>query len=208
MTSIPLSPPLEIYLFGEVPLDDVLRLQRRLVYEAGESGGGSLVLCEHPPSISVGRWGSWGHIRADFDQLKAAGIPVRWVNRGGGCAYHVPGQLATYVIVPLPLIGLNVCEYVNALQRAIVACLADFDLEGTLSPPTPGVFFGNARVATVGVAVSRWVAYYGFTLNVGPYLEPFRSLLCEPGPNGGPLRQTSMEARRQRPRRWRKSRKA
>ncbi len=199
MSPIIPAPPLEIYLLSEVALDDVLRLQRRLVYEAGESGGGALVLCEHSPSISVGRLGSWGHIRADFEELRAAGIPVRWVNRGGGCVYHMPGQLAAYVILPLPLIGLNVREYVEALQRSILGCLADFDIEGILSARVPGIFLGDARVASLGIAVSRWVAYHGFTLNVGPYLEPFRSLLREPGPHDAPLRQTSMEARRQRP---------
>lgn len=193
------APPLEIYLLGEVSLDEILRLQRRLVYEAGESGGGSLILCEHPPSITVGRLGSWSHIQADFQELQKARIPVRWVNRGGGCVYHGPGQIAAYTILPLPLVRLNVREYVASLERAVLGCLTDFGLEGRVSPKVPGVFLGDARVASVGIAVSRWIGYHGFTLNVGPYLGPFRSLFREPGQEGGWLRQTSMEARRQRP---------
>ncbi len=61
----------------------------------------------------------------------------------------------------------------------------------------PGVFSGTARIATVGIAVNRWIAYHGLTLNVGPYLELF-DLLDEPGIGRASLRQTSMESRRQR----------
>ena len=61
----------------------------------------------------------------------------------------------------------------------------------------PGVFLGQARVASVGVAVNRWIAYHGLTLNVGPFLDLF-DLLDEPGIGSAALRQTSMESRRQR----------
>jgi len=61
----------------------------------------------------------------------------------------------------------------------------------------PGVFLGQARVASVGVAVNRWIAYHGLTLNVGPFLDLF-DLLDEPGIGSASMRQTSMESRRQR----------
>jgi lipoyl(octanoyl) transferase len=75
--------------------------------------------------------------------------------------------------------------------------LGEFDLSGTLRPDLPGVFSGQARIATVGVAVNRWIAYHGLTLNVGPYLGLF-DVLDEPGIGNLPLRYTSMESRRQR----------
>jgi lipoyl(octanoyl) transferase len=193
------SPPLEVFLLGLVDFEAVQRLQRRLVYELGEGGGGgALVLCEHPPTISVGRSGSWAHIRAADDELRERGIRVHWVNRGGGCVLHLPGQLAAYFILPLGPSGLDLKGYLDGLHRAIVTALGDFDLRGTTRRDAPGVFLDGARVASVGVAVGRWIAYHGLTLNVGPYLEPF-ALLGEPGPGLVPLRQTTMEARRQRP---------
>jgi lipoyl(octanoyl) transferase len=193
------SPPLEVFLLGLVDFEAVQRLQRRLVYELGEGGGGgALVLCEHPPTISVGRSGSWTHILADDDELRERGIRVHWVNRGGGCVLHLPGQLAAYFILPLGPLGLDLKGYLDGLHRAILAVLQDFDLRGTPRRDAPGVFLDGARVASVGVAVSRWIAYHGLTLNVGPYLEPF-ALLGEPGVGPLPLRQTTMEARRQRP---------
>src|SRR5262249_51970574 len=142
--------------------------------------------------------GSRAHIRADDDELREQGIRVHWVNRGGGCLLHLPGQLVAYLALPLPPLGLDVRRYIDGLHRAILGVLTEFDLPGSVRPGLPGVFLGNARVASVGVAINRWIAYHGVTLNVGPHLEPF-DLLGEPGHGGYPLQQTSMEARRQRP---------
>jgi lipoyl(octanoyl) transferase len=198
MKSPPSPPPLQIFLLGLVDFEDAQSLQRRLVYDLGEEGGGALILCEHPPTISIGRSGSRMHIRADDDELRERGIRVYWVNRGGGCVLHLPGQLAGYLALPLRPLGLHVGSYLQGLHCSIVAALEEFDLPGRSRPDLPGVFLGHARVASIGIAVNRWIAYHGFTLNVGAYLEPF-DLLEEFDPNFLPLRQTSMESRRQRP---------
>jgi lipoyl(octanoyl) transferase len=190
--------PLEIHLLGLVDFRELQSLQRRIVYDLGEGqAGASLILCEHPPTISVGRGGSRAHIAADDDQLRSLGIQVHWVNRGCGCTLHLPGQLAAYFTLPLRERGLSVADHLDRLHRTVLGLLAEFDLRGACRPDVPGVFLGQARVASIGIAVNRWIAYHGFTLNVGPYLDLF-DLLEEPGIGSVPLRQTSMESRRQR----------
>ena len=191
-------PPLSVFLLGEVALEDALALQRRLVYEYGERPGGALILCEHPLVLTVGRSGSRAHILADDEQLRGWGLRSRWVNRGGGVVLHLPGQVVAYAILPLDRLGLDVMAYANGLNRVLIDTLAEFDLPARTRPDLDGVFLGADRVATVGVAVNRWIAYHGFTLNVGSYLGPF-GLLDERGSDGRTIRQTSMEARRQRP---------
>lgn len=191
-------PPLEVYLLGVVDFLEIQQIQRRLAYEQSERGGASLIICEHPPTISVGRQGSRMHIEPDDDELASMGVRVHWVSRGGGCALHLPGQLSYYLILPLEVFGLTPMRHVERLQRVILRVLDEFDLKGTARMNPPGVFLGSARVASLGVAVNRGIAYHGFTLNVAPYLGPF-GLLSEPGVDGSPLRQTSMQARRQRP---------
>jgi lipoyl(octanoyl) transferase len=191
-------PPLEVYMLGLVDFLEVQQLQRRIVYELGEQGGAVLILCEHPPTISVGRAGSRAHIAADDEILGSLGIKLHWVNRGGGCVLHLPGQLAAYFAVPLALLDLTVQDYLDCLHTAIVNVLAEFDLTGQVRQDFPGVFSGGARIATVGVAVTRWIAYHGLTLNVGPYLALF-DVLDEPPIGAMPARYTSMESRRQRP---------
>src|SRR4051794_19925529 len=96
MTPAPEPPSLEIYLLGLVDFDDAQRLQRRLVYDLGERPGAALVLCEHPSTISVGRSGSRMHILPDDETLRSLGLRTHWVNRGGGCVLHLPGQLVAY----------------------------------------------------------------------------------------------------------------
>src|SRR3954470_22692141 len=115
MTVSPQAPPLEVYMLGVVDFDEVQRLQRRLVYDLGERGGAALVLCEHPPTISVGRSGSRLHIGPDDDALRSLGVKVHWVNRGGGCVLHLPGQLSAYVAVSLTRLGLDVQGYLDGL---------------------------------------------------------------------------------------------
>ena len=158
-------------MLGLVDFSEVQQLQRRIVYELGEQGGAVLILCEHPPTISVGRSGSRAHIGPDDETLQAMGIKVHWVNRGGGCVLHLPGQLAAYFALPLDTFGLNLQGYLDRLHATIMMVLEEFDLAGSVRADLPGVFSGPARIATVGVAVSRSIAYHGLTLNVGPYLE-------------------------------------
>jgi lipoyl(octanoyl) transferase len=194
--------PLEVYLLGLVDFDEIQQLQRRLVYDLGEreSGGGALILCEHPPTISVGRSGSRAHILLDDEELRGRNIAVRWVNRGGGCVLHLPGQLVGYLAFPLATSGFDLQGYIDGLHRVLIEVLGEFDLEGLSRVDGPGVFLGNSRVASVGVAVNRWIAYHGFSLNVSTFLEPF-GMIGEPvfSPGRPTLRQTSMESRRQRP---------
>jgi lipoyl(octanoyl) transferase len=193
-----LPAPLEVYLLGLIEFEDAQALQRRLVYEFGERPGGALVVCEHPPTISVGRAGSRSHIAADDDELNAWGIRLRWVNRGGGCQLHLPGQISVYCVLPLAALSLDVSQYLVGLSRVLMGVLEEFDLDRTARSDSRGILLGGARVAAVGIAVQRWIAYYGFTLNVGPFLAPF-TLLEVPGPGGEVDQHTSMESVRQRP---------
>jgi lipoyl(octanoyl) transferase len=191
-------PPLEVYLLGLVDFVEVQQLQRRIVYELGEQGGATLILCEHPPTISVGRSGSRAHIVADDEALRGMGIKVHWVNRGGGCVLHLPGQLSAYLAISLDQFGLSLREYLDRLNGAVVGLLAEFDIPSAAREHPPGIFAGTGRIASVGVAVNRWIAYHGLTLNVGPYLELFEMIEERDGGAAIPIRQTSMEARRQR----------
>lgn len=193
-----IEPALEVYFLGRIDFDEAMRLQRRLVYEVGESGLAAMIMCEHDPVISVGRSGSRAHIKPDDEQLRAMSLKTRWVNRGGGCVLHVPGQLGVYFALPLDRLGIGVRGLIDGLHDSLIATLADFDVPGKRIDGKPGVFVGEERIASIGIAIDRWIAYHGLTLNIGAYL-PFFRILDEPGPFPGALRQTSMEAIRRRP---------
>jgi lipoyl(octanoyl) transferase len=173
------APVLQAYLLGSVDFDAALTLQRYLVYQvAGDRGSAALVLCEHPPLITVGRHGSRSHLLCEPDELRARRWPVRWVNRGGGCLLHLPGQLAIYPILPLDALGLGLHDHLERLQQVLLAVLDDFSLQGETRPNHAGVWVGGRPIASIGVAVRSWVTYFGAALNINPHLEGFRHVRC------------------------------
>jgi lipoyl(octanoyl) transferase len=170
---------LQVYLLGPVDFEAALTLQRLLVYQvAGDRSCAALLICEHPPLITVGREGSRAHVLCEPDELRARRWPVRWVNRGGGCLLHLPGQLAIYPVLALDHFGLGVRAYLERLQDVFVALLDDFSVRGQTRPGKAGVWVGSRPVAGLGVAVRDWVAYYGAALNINPDLAPFRRVHC------------------------------
>lgn len=172
---------LQVYLLGSVGFDAALALQRRLVYQvSGAPETAALILCEHPPMITVGRQGSVAHIRYEPEELRARRWPVRWVNRGGGCWLHLPGQLAIYPVVSLHHLGLGLQDYMERLQGVIATTLRDFTVAAQTPPGQVGVWVGSRPIATIGLAVRGWVAYYGAALNINPDLEPFKHVRCTP----------------------------
>jgi lipoyl(octanoyl) transferase len=188
------DPVLQVYLLGTVDFDAALALQRRLAYEvAGDRTRAALILCEHPPLITVGRQGSHAHILCEPDELRARQWPVRWVNRGGGCLLHTPGQLAVYPILPLDRLGLSLPAYLDRLHATLVAVAADCSVAAGVRADEPGLWAGTRLLAAVGIAVRDWVTYYGAVFNVNPALRQYRLVRCGDGP------MTSLERERRGP---------
>lgn len=168
---------LQVYLFGTVDFEAALALQRRLVYQvSGEHEAAALIVCEHPPLITVGRHGSRAHIFLEPEELNARQWRVRWVNRGGGCWLHLPGQFSVYPILSLERMNLGVQEYLERLQRVLITTLSDFTVQAQARPGRIGVYTGNRPVAHIGIAVRDWVTYYGAAFNIGPRLDLFQWL--------------------------------
>jgi lipoyl(octanoyl) transferase len=193
----PGGPVVRAYLLGTLDFETALALQRRLVYEvSGDRSQAVLLLCEHPPLITVGRQGSRAHLYCEPHELHAREWEVRWVNRGGGCLLHLPGQLAIYPIVALDQLGLTVPAYLDRLQEVVRDVLAEFSIHGQTRPGQAGVWVGSRLIAAVGVAVRDWVTYYGAALNMHPDLALFRLLRCSAA-GDGPM--TSLERERHGP---------
>jgi lipoyl(octanoyl) transferase len=188
---------LSAYLLGLVDFEAALALQRLLVYQASEDrGSAALVVCEHPPIISVGRHGSRGHIHLEPDELIARCWRTRWINRGGGVMLHLPGQLSLYPIVPLDRLAMNVTTYLDRLHQVIIDVLADFHVRGQTRRDQPGVWVNGRPIALVGIAVRHWVSYFGVSFNVNPELEQFRRVRCL---GAGERTMTSLERERRAP---------
>ncbi len=172
------APALLAYFLDRLPFERCFELQRRLLVEVGNRDDGQIVLllCEHPHLITIGRGGSPANIRLDSSALKSREIEAVYVNRGGGCLLHCPGQLAIYAIVPLYWHGFSVGEFVERLQAGIIEALDDLNVPARTLPGKHGVWGRTGQLAAVGVAVRNWVTYFGAYLNVDPPLGLFRLL--------------------------------
>jgi lipoyl(octanoyl) transferase len=173
---------LEAHLLGEVSLDDALALQQRLVYEASghNSPRISLLLCEHPAVISIGRLGSRAHLRATMAELASRQIELRWVNRGGGTILHSPGQLAVYPVVPLPALDWTVGEFLGRFQEGLEAVMADVGLEKNLDRDELSLSGRTGQLVSFGLAVKSWITYFGAYINVHPARHLARLVQTDP----------------------------
>lgn len=197
-TARPNEPALQAHLLGLIDYDTCLALQQRLVYEAAGRFDGqiALLLCEHPAAITVGREGSRAHLHLSEHELTSRQWHLRWVNRGGGCLLHLPGQLAVYPIVPLAWHRLTVGDYLDRLQAGILAALAELPFNGQTCPPRYGIWGRAGQVVAVGAAVRNWITYYGAYINVCPALHLFRGIESDAQ---GHTPMSSLAAERQRP---------
>jgi lipoyl(octanoyl) transferase len=186
---------LQVYLLGSVDFADMLQFQRRLVYEvSGDRSRAVLVLCEHPPVVSIGREGSREHIGYSPSELDAFEWPVRWVNRGGGCLLHLPGQLAVYPILPLDRLGLDLQGYLDRLHAALLDALTKMEVPAEVRPGRAGIWMRGRLLTHVGVAVREWVSYFGAAINVHPDLELLRRVQVA-GPGELPMTSLAREHR-------------
>jgi lipoyl(octanoyl) transferase len=197
--SLPLTDgSLEVHLLGEVPFDDALGLQQRLVYEAGGHSGRTiwLLVCEHPPVITIGRLGSRAHLRASAAELASRQIELRWVNRGGGLLVHSPGQLAVYPIVSLAAQGWQVGEFLSRFRAGLKGVLTDVGLDKHLEQQDLALAGRTGQLVHFGLAVKSWTTYFGAYINVAP--ARFLAKLVETDPIAG-LPTSSLMIERQSP---------
>jgi len=173
-------PAMEAHLLGRLDFDLAEQLQRHVLDRIAERDDGriALLICEHEPIITVGRAGSAAQVAFESRLLRAGRIKVRWVGRGGACLVHCPGQLAVYPIVPLWWYRWTVGEYLDRLRLGIARALEGLRLAVKPAGGAWELCGRSGRVATVGVAVRRWVTWHGGFINVCPSMGLFR--LIEP----------------------------
>jgi len=137
----------------------------------------ALLLVEHPHVYTLGRRGSHSDILVPPTELDRMGIEVHEIDRGGEVTYHGPGQLVGYPIVNLRSSKIGPLQYVRGLEQTIVGCLDEFGIEAASENKSTGVWVGDAKIAAIGVRVSRGVTTHGFALNVGPDLSYFEHIV-------------------------------
>lgn len=164
------APSARCHLLGLLHFEKLLELQARLVQETAtdREARATILFCEHPPYIAIGRDGSRLDVRTDDEDLRKRQIRVRWVNRGGGTLVHAPGQLAVYAVVPLARFGVTVGEFLECWQTALNQTAGDVGLATIVRPDRLGLWGRGGQIGFVGIAVRHDVAYFGAYVNVDP----------------------------------------
>jgi lipoate-protein ligase B len=148
-----------------------------------------LLFLEHPHVLTLGRRGNRTHLLASSETLAKLNIPVFHIERGGDVTYHGPGQLVVYPILDLKEYGWKLVRYIEQLEEVIIRTLSDFGISGNRDPLNRGVWVDQQKIASVGVAVKRWVSLHGLALNYETDLTYF-DLINPCGLQG--IRMTSM----------------
>jgi lipoate-protein ligase B len=173
------SAPDRNWLCVDLPVteyQEAWQLQSRLVAEKYHkpTHKNVVLVLEHPPVFTLGRRGGLDNLRVSENFLKKSVIPVIQVERGGNITFHGPGQLVVYPIIHLQAAGLSVVHYVENLEEVMIRTAADWGITAVRNPINRGVWVGNKKLGSIGIAIRRGICFHGMALNVNPCLEPFR----------------------------------
>lgn len=161
------APLLEVRRLGRTDYAEAHRIQEAAL--AGRIAGETtdlLLLTEHEPIITAGR-------KTPADELPQSDVPTIAVERGGEATFHGPGQVVAYPIFALPEGKRDLHRYLRDLEEVVLGVLAEFEIEGRRAPGLTGVWVGDHKIASIGVAVRRWVTWHGLALNVHTDLDAF-----------------------------------
>jgi len=168
---------------GRIGYAEASALQRQLVErrKRGEIAD-QLLIVEHPHVVTMGRNGHDENLLASPGLLARSGIEFHRTDRGGDVTYHGPGQIVGYPIFDLRAWKRDVVAYVRAVEQAIIESLGEFGISGERSAGATGVWTPDAagtlaKIAAIGVHVSRWVTSHGFALNLETDLSYFRYIV-------------------------------
>ena len=138
----------------------------------------TLLLLEHPLTLTLGRRATEGGIIASAAVLDARGVTVFETNRGGRVTYHGLGQIVGYPIVKLSPDREDVHRFVRDLEEVLIRAMGDFDIEAFHIQGLTGVHTPRGKVAAIGIHIARWVTTHGFALNVSTDLGYFNLIIA------------------------------
>lgn len=174
---------LSVEWLGTVPYGAALELQAKAV-EARQQGsaGDRLVLLEHPPVVTLGRSSDPSNLHTPAELLRARGVEVCEVARGGDVTYHGPGQLVGYLVVDLAARGRKDAHaFLRVIESALIEALAELGIDAARDVGRTGVFVAGAapprKIASIGIGLRRWVSWHGFALNVVNDLAEFDDIV-------------------------------
>lgn len=170
-----------IQQLGVVDYGTTYEAMRLFTKERTASTPDEIWVLEHPPVFTLGLAGDPANLHS-----ADGAIPLVQVDRGGQITYHGPGQLVVYLLLDLRRYGLHVKEFVHRIEQAVMDTLAEYGLPAIREAGAPGIYIApsfqgqpewhGAKIAALGLKVTRHCSYHGLALNVGMDLAPFHQI--------------------------------
>lgn len=148
-------------------------LQKRYVDEVINGGIQTLLICEHPSTLTLGRLANERNVLISKEELENRGVCVHHIDRGGDITLHAPGQLVIYPILDLANFGKDLRSYLRQLEQVAIDLLGGFGIVASRFPLQTGVWSGTKKVASIGIGVRKWVSFHGLAINVNTNLALF-----------------------------------
>lgn len=170
----------EVIDLGRLGYAEALAVQHHHVARRRLGEGRDLLLfVEHPHVVTMGRNGKHDHVLASSEILSRSGIAFYETDRGGDATYHGPGQLVGYPILDLREWKRDVHAYFRGVEQTLIDALGVLGIEAgrDASPGHEGVWVGGAKIAAIGIHISRWITSHGFALNVETDLSYFHYIV-------------------------------
>ncbi|MDR0232234.1 MAG: lipoyl(octanoyl) transferase LipB [Dysgonamonadaceae bacterium] len=172
--------------WGIIPYSTAYEKQKELFEQAlnaksnNQKVNNTLIFCEHPHVITVGKNGKFSNLLYSENILKDKGVSLFHINRGGDVTYHGPGQLVVYPIFNLESFQLGLKSYIHLLEEVIIRLLAGYGIKSERLEGASGVWLDTdnpqkaRKICAIGVKTSRYVTMHGLALNINTDLNYFR----------------------------------
>lgn len=163
-----------VWELGLVEYAKAWELQRKLHRQRlMEEIPDTLLLLEHPPTITIGKSGRIENVLVPRETLREKGVSLFFIDRGGDVTYHGPGQIVGYPIMDLKQRQKDIRRFVHDIEEVIIRMANDFSIRAGRDITHPGVWVDGKELAAIGLAIRRWITMHGFAINVNPNMAHF-----------------------------------